>query len=592
MERRALSSPSPTQQVAVWLYECGFNVGVQPYGSKKGLPHYELQHTRLYHNPVPDEARPDDLLDVTQGRCNLTVYTGRTSKNLFIFDCETGASLYHMIVQLTASNIRLWAVASPSAKGGGHIYLLCTDGEIENVPAGTHRDLEVWGNRHYVLTVNSKHPEPADVHNSLYQWLKREGDDPPSATLQQLERLTDLDGKTIRLTTTRRTERKTDPHPFTPHSKATEHYLSNGISLTEGYRHQAAFEALADFARCNYSGYPGYSRADAEHQIGRVARGSGLPTEEVNRLIERVYDSCTIGTYKAQGKPQHRAWGWQYALTFCNQHQWTGRSGTSERGVFLALIERAREGSNNHGTFRASVRETAERARVSALTARRTLKKLRTATPPLICYAGQDGKAAATSRDTSAKRATLWRFSDYVMDQGRKLGESNPVRSTIGVLSSSGILSPNGDVVERGALGPVGLQIYQVMLSFDQPASLKEIAARAQLTVAKVRYHIVGQVRGGGKLLASGLVKRSGRSYLAEPATDDVLEQRISVPYGTAGKGAHRREEYATERALYAGNRIIAARYKVDRANFLFGETPTLEQGAAGAEILEVARAA
>ena len=105
---KELSVLTPTQQIALWWYEQDVNVFPQPYGKKSGFPHRLLQTNRLYYHS--QDRHPGDLLSVAAGRCNLAIYTGRTSRNLFIIDCETQKTFDSLIQQLQQRQIPLWAV--------------------------------------------------------------------------------------------------------------------------------------------------------------------------------------------------------------------------------------------------------------------------------------------------------------------------------------------------------------------------------------------------------------------------------------------------------------------------------------------------
>ena len=168
------------------------------------------------------------------------------------------------------------------------------------------------------------------------------------------------------------------------------------------------FDAACDYARCDIAGYPGYTAQDSERDLAPQARTSRLPEDEIVRAIREAYLFCTKPTYKAEGSLNPKSgFSWQYAMAFSDSHTWKGRKGTADRAVFLALIERARLGSNEKGTFRASVREIGEQARVSDMTAQRVLERLRSALPPLICFAGEDGKTTANvQRASSGERRT------------------------------------------------------------------------------------------------------------------------------------------------------------------------------------------
>lgn len=564
---------TPIQQSALELYQLGMNILPQPYGRKKGFPHKLLQNTRLHYDPY--SMHDADLFSVMQGRCNLAVMTGRTSRNLFVIDCETQQSLGHMIEQLRRRRIPLWVVVSPSPKAGGHIYLFCEDGEVTNIATGLHRDLEVRGNRLYVLAPPSVRFDAREGVSPIYQWQFRDGNEPPTLSIADVEGLTDLDGTLINISLCR-TSRAKKPvfQLWQPISRKTQDYLDNGHRIAEGARHQSLFNAACDYARCDvayregYQDFRGHDIATARRILSPIARASGLPAHEIEHVITQAYGYCTKATYKAKWY-RNQAAVWQPAIAFAHFHHWKGRTGSTDKAVFLALIERARAYANQNGTFRATERELAELARVeSRTTIRRALKRLRTSSPPLICWAGEDKNTASQKNARNGKKggASLWRFSDYVVREGQR-GKSDPIWNNPYGLSSSGSLLPATDAAEPNALGFLGLHIYQTLLTFDHPATVKQIAERANLTADQVRYRLVGRAKYGSKLQLWGLVRRVDNSFVAMPATEAQLDDMVARPAGTLGNAQKRHQKYAIERALYAGVIIMAARHRWDRSN-------------------------
>ena len=548
---------SPTQQTALYFYGLGLNVFPRVLGVKGSkMPWKTLQSTRLYHNP--DDPQKGDMLDVLAGVCNLGLRCGRTSRNLFVFDCESRDAFVHLFKQLRERKPNLWAVKSPSKKNGGHIYFLCEDGEVSSIPIGKFKELEIRASGSYVLTVGSRHSDPADPDYPLYDWFCHEGQDVPSVTLSELDGLTDLDGKPITLELIRRRERP--PKPFIPHNKRTADYLQYGGGTPEGRRQAELYAAACDYARCQNSGYEGYSSTEAYNDLAPIARMSGLLEAEIDRQIDRAYDRTTEGTFKSKGgkKPLLH---WQYAEAFGKRHTWTGRTAGTDRAVYVAFVARCRLGGNENGTFRASEREICQLAHINSRnTVRAAIERFKKADPPIICYAGKDGTS-----NQYRKRANLWRFSDYVIGHGRRLTKTDPLLLNPCVLLRNGSVSASSDFLERGAVGVIGYAIYKALLSFDQPATLQQIAERANVTAKQVRYHLIGDGKYGGKLSQAGLIIRHGkRHYSAIAATDEDLEIYVSAPAGVVGKSAKRSERFQRERALFAGGQILRWRMEND----------------------------
>lgn len=332
---------TPTQDNAIQLHELGFNVFPVPHAKKGGWPWRQFQYTRVH---------PKHLLPLFEGRCNLAIMTGRTSHNLFVIDCETEAAFRAQGQKLCQANIPIWSVRSG---GGGHYYLRCTEGEVANIHNHQLKDIEIRGNRCYVLAPPSVHPDTGVI----YQWGEREGNIPPEVSLAAIDWLP------LKLATHAKRDNQYMPTVFPELSAQTRDFIVNGAP--EGKRNNRLFAAACDMAGNNYDDY-------TIRQILRpVAIACGLPSRETEDTLKSALSRDREPAKKSQTpeKPKH----WQKAVAWAKQQPWQGRTGQTDRAVFLACCERARLASNENGVFRASVREVAELARITKETASRSL---------------------------------------------------------------------------------------------------------------------------------------------------------------------------------------------------------------------------
>ncbi|MFN8375055.1 MAG: bifunctional DNA primase/polymerase [Anaerolineae bacterium] len=517
-----------TQQQALELYDLGLNVFPQPYGKKAGLPWKQLQYTRLHAaHPVAG------VKALFQGKRNIAVMCGRTSGNLFVIDCETPQALHNHTSELQKRQIPLWIVETAR---GGHIYLQCTDGEVASIESGIMQDAELRGCRGYVLTSGSIHPTGA-----VYRWLKREGDAIPKVSAKTINWLTDKNGKPLRLRLTTGSRAST---PFNPLSRSTQDYLTNGGSISAGSRNNRLFSAACDLAGNDCDQH------EAEQKLTAIAEQSGLHRSEVYATIRSAYSrerkpARPVYQPAKKERPEH----WKAALTFAETHEWQGRTGTSDKLILLALIERAKTGTNENGVFRASTREISVLSRTNINTTQKALKRLRDA--KYIFYAGQD----------KTSQASLWRFSNLLIREGEKLKcESSPAVPPW--ISFSDSIFNSTDVMERGALGYSGLFIYKAMLSLAEAMMPSALAAALGLAVHRVNYAL-------RKLVTYGLVAREPAGWRALAFTDAQLDEKVARPAGKLGRGQARRQRYAEQRAVYVGHIILRACIQMFGVQFL-----------------------
>jgi hypothetical protein len=524
------SSYTPAQLQARELYDLGFNVFPQPFGKKFGLPWKQLQYTRL---DATDTRYGVEALH--QGKCNIAIMCGRTSGNLLVIDCETQDALNHHIAEAKARSIPLWVVETAR---GGHIYLTCIEGEVANIDSNVLNDAEVRGCNGYVLAAGSVHPSGV-----IYQWLIREGEKPPHISANKIDWLVDKEGNklTLKIKQTKRAGR--DFKPLSPLSRATQDYLNSGDLIPEGNRNNRLFSAACDMAG------NGYSQSETEDRLAPIAERSGLDRYEVYSTIRSAFsrsrNPARPNARRVVQSHKEQSQAWQQALAFAQTHTWTGRAATSTRLVFFALIERARMGCNENGTFRASVREISEIARLGTNATQAALKRLCSTKIPYIIPSGLD----------STSQARLWKFSDYVL---KPLKNDTSPRAPLWTSYSDSLF--NSDAAERGALGYNGVYVYRMMLEWVVPLMPLVLAARLSMPVHRVNYALK-------KLSAYSLVRREKKGWVAVPKTVSELDEEVALPAGKLGKREKRRRIYAEQRALYVGRIIYQARLWRARAN-------------------------
>jgi len=533
-----------TQHSARDLYGLGFNVFPQPYGKKAGLPWKQLQYTRLH---------PDDLNSLFAGQCNLAVMCGHTSGNLFVIDCESILALNTHIGHLRQRGIPLWIVQTAR---GGHLYLRCADGEVASIESGILPDAEIRGAHGYVLAPDSVHPTGA-----LYQWYTREGAAPPTIHAANIDWLKDSSGHPIKLKLTKGKKRSFTP--YNPLSRATQDYLNSGHTLPEGSRNNRLFSAACDLLGNHYPPHT------IERQLAPIATSSGLPQHEAYATLHSAFSRPRLPArpqHLSTPKPQTEIW--QHARTFAETHPWQGRSSTTDKLAFLALSERART-ANENGVFRASLREISVLARTSLNPIKKALKRFKEA--HFIFYAGRD----------KTSNASLWRFSSFVLQQGKEKSDSSPPAPPW--ISWSESLFHSTDAAERGALGYTGLSVYQTLRDAGQPLLPSALAAQMNFPPHRVNYAL-------RKLRDYALVQREKAGWRAVAVSDAELDERVARPAGKLGRGAARREKYAAERAKYVGQIILRARLDLFREEFLAQPRELPPESAAPASTLMIWR--
>ena len=521
---------SEIQEAAFSLYDIGLNPFPLPIGKKGGYPWKRLQYTRLDRN---DERA--GLFVLFAGECNLAIMCGRTSRNLFVIDCESPEALRFHIQQMRKRNIPLWVAET---KRGGHIYLLSSDGEVNNISTGILVDAEIKGNKGYVLA-------PPSVHPSLkrYTWMHQEGDEPPTVSIHQIDWLRDQYGTPVSLEAHQPQSIESiaiHKRPYSPLSRRTRNYIHNGHTIPEGSRNNELFSASCDMAGNNYT------QQETFNTLSPPAQASGLSIREITATVKSAFSQQRTPA-KSSSSSNTKVPDWQWAMVYADNCKWQGRTAASRRAIFTALIHRAKVSSNENGLFRASIREIATLSRTGTATVQQALKEFQSPDTPYIIKCGYD----------KTSQATLWKFSKTIIMEAQQYN-SDTLKKPPPWLSCSVSVSSLPDSVERTALGYNSLLIYRMMTDHKEPILPKEIGALTGLASYQVKYCLK-------KLRSFDLIYRQEDGWVAHVYNDEELDMKVHEKKPIIGKGKARAERFSRERAVYVGRHLLEVRLRYER---------------------------
>ncbi len=495
---------------ALDLYDASLNVfpviraSKEPYGS-----HSILTTTRLHRPSLPALVRGS----------NIAVMTGRLSGNLFVLDCDSEGSFQRIGHGLATLSIAAWP---RNGVDGGQYWLRCQDGEVANAKVG---DVDVLGNRKYTVAPPSLHPS-----GMVYEWLHRAGPQPPLVSLDTLGVL----GLGLETVGRRRARGKMHELPVVADRVLVEQDTSAYHSDSE-----------AEFAVCLSLIGVGYGDADIMYLL------SLFPPPHYAKVGETHFKRSVLDQARMKQRPPDRASsrrpGDPHSSAFmrwAEARPWPGRTGNTDRAVYLALCQRMR--MDGGIPFRGSVREVAELAGVNKETACAALSRLVKA--GLVHLEGQDG-AARSARYSLAVHV----LSEYVPvaqepvcpppASGENQSQTRTVGEAYALVGVSVRNSEAHDVWHSLALGKSALACWTT-LQAAPGLTEAEIVARTGKTRPTVRLAL-------GKLDGHGLAHADDGHWRAVDVSVAVLDQ-IAQEQGTLGRAEGRVQRHREERERHA----------------------------------------
>jgi hypothetical protein len=466
---------------------------------------------------------------------NLAVMLGRTSENLMVIDCDSHAGFRQALTTMQSKDLPFWAYTS--SRGGGLLVRL-QEGEAKNLPTSTLPDVQIYGRRQYCVIPPSLHPRGV-----LYTWITTEPIRLPHGVKPPLLSAADLAWLGVKL---QRESNPDDTHPsevdvsgfpewITTLSRLSQDFLVNGAPY--GTRNQRLFICACDMAG------NAIDQDEAEAYLFEALRGTDLPAHEAERTIRSAYSQERTPA-RLVGKPAGAIAS--AARRFAANYDWRQRGGTAttDYKVFNAAIQRAT--LENQRVFRCTVREIAEIAHISDVTARKALSRLSgrsagsTPADRLLVLMGTD----------PLTQAHQYSFAKQVFEQSADLSQCSPLEHN-GTNSHAPIPTTSA---EKDVFGKFNLTAWRVWQHLLRTPEKRQVDIVRALGISR---DSVGRVLQPDKgLRRYGLVIHEGGCFRGVAASEARLVEIAKILY-RHGRSQEKRESHQRERACQA-NRILA----------------------------------
>jgi len=566
-------SPTDMQRTARALYKRGWNVfpvprphEVKAWAIATGKPREvnskppyifaPLQRSRMYLG--------GEFMALFEQR-NIAVMTGRTSGNLAIIDGDNIHAARQVEQELKARHICYWAYATGN---GLNFIIRILEGESINLKNGTAtlNGIEIWGHNRYCVI-------PESLHHSNAQYTWQDGIDPinTSETIEPTP-IKDLEWLGMKL----ESKAYQDPELYGLPSWTVLLSKNNRRTLTsvivEGYRNTRLTGPVYDLAAHVMRG--NIDENDALELLYTAARNCE-PAYSI-RSIDSMWKSAInkrelipATEYELKtGRATNQIY--MQAVAFAQAYKWPGRTGQTDRAVFLALAERAKV---DGPVFSAASRNVAELANCRSETAQKALRRLAKHEPPFI---------KLVSRDPHRQQPNKYKFvySDSFKDVLKRT-TINQLDSTGTVTHTSTRILAKQDVF--AGLGRVALRCYEHLLQHPE-MTISAIARNTMQNRSSVgraingTWKIIRDENGepildkAGKkqrvLLKPGLILHRLVSvrglYMAEPVGETRLEDLSNI-LGTEGRAEKRRKYHEQTRQIRVNKQILWAQERWTR---------------------------
>jgi len=547
---RASEPLTGTQKRAIDLHKRGFNAFPIPHAKKEpfeGTSIKRLYNSRLHLcgdgvEPCRHGRSVPTFASLFYGRKNTAVMCGKTSGNLLGVDCDSQSAYETIGKELDALALPYWAFTSHR---GGCYLLRVIEGEVTNTPkaGGKYKDVELWGNSHYVVVPMSVHPlgtvyewrgstEPADHYTNDYDTL-------PAVSVTALEWL----GVTLLK------DDKPQAKPlemfglsaeYSVLSKRNRETLAHGAK--DGERNQHLTALAYDLAGCDLA------HEDIEADFLRAAslcEPTPYRQRDALAILKCAYaKERTRASTRKDTNTGEASESIQRLYAFVNSYDWKatfGRKARTRRAVFSACVERsAIEGV----TFRAAIRELAETVNRSYQYINKCLHDLLDAGLLRL----------VTSWDKSASGGNVYAFGDITKLLPERDSITTTCNDNVSFWQYEKLTNTDAwkDVFGLKGLGVVAVEVLKAL----QAKKYKSVYAIARDTGAA--YNSVK--RAVKQLVKHDLAIHSEAEglYYAEAVTDNEL-LKVSVKLQTNGRAEMQRITHGIDREIFINRNLAKA---------------------------------
>ncbi|SRR6266545_436823 len=446
---------------------------------------------RAFQREAPTRPEREAMFSV-EYKLNLGVICGAVSQNLVVLDAETEKAFAETIHRCESAGFGdTWIVKT---RRGGHVYFFLS----QPVKPMKDADVEVRAQGQFVLMPPSTHPTGA-----RYEFTRR------PASIAQVPTLDALDWL------------KLEPAALRNHHKQLPRnawrLLQGEIPDRYASRSEAEQAIITGLVNAGFSFdeisrvFQSYPAAGKYSEIRR--RDSGLAVRWLRSCFENARTFC-LQESPSRGLARE-------ALSQATARAWPGRTGSTDRAVYLAHASLAYR--SGRVTYHASARNLAELAGCERRTASIATRRLSSA-----------GLLQLTRRSSfqSANRYQLGRPTGKVSDLV-------PLTTTTcgGVGQTSSFRLP--DAFRPRGLGRSAYEVLSVLQ--NEPLTAKVIAEKTGRHIQTVRKALA-------KMRDLRLVEKQGRFWLGCGAINDLDLEALAKDVGSYGAGERQREKHLAER--------------------------------------------
>lgn len=435
-----------------------------------------LDHWKTFQTQAPSEAERNAMF--SEPGLNIAIICGSVSDNVIQIDAETPRARdleYERLCRVGLGNT--WISSAPS--GGGHFFLK-TPFAVKS--RGKVNDVEVKAQNTYCLAPPSLAVSKVDGSVQPYEFVSRP---PQILTIESVDQVPWL-----------RLEPAALHIPLRTYSRKVQRLLKGEWDRSH---YETRSEAEYTIIVCLVNA--GYSFTEIEYAFNNhkaAGKYAELQSKDAQQAADYLWRSYTDARAWCANPSTARKNALEL-LNFAQSIPWRGKSGSSQRAVFIAHCGLNYKGGKQ--TYHASARDLAEVAGVS--------KSVASTATARLCAAGAV-KLVQESAHTFAAR--------YELPKIGELEKQTNTRTLIkpycgGVSGYSSFLLP--EAFRRRGLG---LSCYEVLQALGAgPASAPQIAKQTGRHVQTTRSAL-------NRLKRHGLTAKSGKLWRGRAVEDIDLE--------------------------------------------------------------------
>jgi len=442
------------------------------------------------------------------GPQNIATVAGAASRNLLVLDGDTPEAYHEQQRQLAGLGIETWVVRRPangSAHDGGGKFFLRTPVPVKS---GKQGNVDILAEGRYALMPPSVHPQGG-------QWFFEN----QTATIYTLPTLTTLPWLTL--------EPVPPPRPYHRLPQLAWRLLSGDPGTIRRY----ATLSEAEAALCASLARAGCTFADALRLLrgnpgpGKFAQLDVEDPGNALRWLRLTWTNVQIwlaDNDNEAGRLAQRLEQWTLS------RPWPGRTGSSDRAVYLAHLSIVRQcGKDPHA---ASVRDLAELAGVGWVTASNANRRL------------TDAGLLKLEQKSIAQLANIWSLAEPTGSDYVELVHNGTLLHMEGGMECSSTHKIAHDAYRWAGLGKSGAEVLDALRR-------RGIAGEEELQAATGRHRTTVK-RKLLRMYELGLVDPLGDKVWRYADSGDL--DAAAVELGTAGVGAGQWKRQVRERRTHA----------------------------------------